>query len=40
MEILYWFFIFEIEESILNKMKKMYELIYMYKDKEIYGVFY
>ena len=36
MEILYWSPTSETEESILNKMKKTYELIHTYKDKEIY----
>ncbi|WP_210610971.1 GNAT family N-acetyltransferase [Priestia flexa] len=37
MEILYWSPSEESEESILNSMKKTYELIHTYKDKEIYG---
>ncbi|KZB92012.1 acetyltransferase [Bacillus sp. VT 712] len=37
MEILYWSPTEESEESILNSMKKTYELIHTYKDKEIYG---
>ncbi|MDO6850772.1 GNAT family N-acetyltransferase [Priestia megaterium] len=40
MEILYWSPTSETEESILNKMKKTYELIHTYKDKEIYGASY
>ncbi|WP_432694174.1 GNAT family N-acetyltransferase [Priestia aryabhattai] len=40
MEILYWSPTSETEESILNKMKKTYELIHTYKDTEIYGASY
>lgn len=37
MEILYWSPQDESEESILKKMKKTYEEIHTYKDKELYG---
>ena len=40
MEILYWSPEHEPEESIYEKMKKMYENIHTYKDKEIYGKSY
>lgn len=37
MEILFWSPEDESEESILEKMKKTYEEIHTYKDKELYG---
>jgi hypothetical protein len=40
MEILYWSPTHETEENILGKMKKTYEEIHTYKDKEIYGESY
>ncbi|WP_284139410.1 MULTISPECIES: GNAT family N-acetyltransferase [unclassified Virgibacillus] len=40
MEILYWSPNDESEEMIFEQMKKMYEAIHTYKDKEIYGKSY
>lgn len=40
MEILYWSPTNESEENIFNAMKKTYELIHKYKDKELYGESY
>ncbi|GGA74055.1 GNAT family N-acetyltransferase [Ornithinibacillus halotolerans] len=40
MEILYWSPNNESEEFIFEQMKKMYESIHTYKDKEIYGESY
>jgi predicted GNAT family acetyltransferase len=40
MEILYWSPQNESEEEIFEKMKKMYEDIHTYKDKELYGKSY
>ncbi|MCP8615581.1 GNAT family N-acetyltransferase [Salirhabdus salicampi] len=40
MEILYWSPEHETEEDIYEKMKKMYEDIHTYKDKELYGKSY
>ncbi|GGE51204.1 putative acetyltransferase YjbC [Pullulanibacillus camelliae] len=40
LEILYWSPTDESEASILNKMKKTYEEIHTYMDKEIYGESY
>ncbi|WP_110114586.1 GNAT family N-acetyltransferase [Bacillus sp. CGMCC 1.16541] len=40
MEILYWSPTKESEESILASMKKTYEMIHTYKDKEWYGKSY
>ncbi len=40
MEILYWSPTNETEESILEKVKKTYEEIHTYKDKELYGKTY
>ncbi|MBB6453048.1 GNAT superfamily N-acetyltransferase [Salirhabdus euzebyi] len=40
MEILYWSPGNDSEEEIYEKMKKMYEDIHTYKDKEIYGKSY
>ncbi|WP_027725465.1 GNAT family N-acetyltransferase [Tuberibacillus calidus] len=40
MEILYWSPEEETEESILKKMKRTYEEIHTYKDKEFYGKSY
>ncbi|TYR79509.1 GNAT family N-acetyltransferase [Priestia megaterium] len=40
MEILYWSPTEETEKSILDKMKKTYEMIHTYKDKQIYGASY
>ncbi|MBM7702563.1 GNAT family N-acetyltransferase [Metabacillus iocasae] len=40
MEILYWSPTEESEESILESMKKTYEMIHTYKDKEWYGKSY
>lgn len=40
MEILYWSPENASEESILEKMKKTYEEIHTYKDKELYGETY
>jgi len=40
MEILYWSPQDDSEEVIYNQMKKMYEDIHTYKDKEIYGKAY
>ncbi|MBY7143110.1 GNAT family N-acetyltransferase [Virgibacillus sp. NKC19-3] len=40
MEILYWSPTDDSEEVIFQKMKKMYEDIHTYKDKEIYGKSY
>lgn len=40
MEILYWSPTNEDEETIYNGMKKMYEQIHTYKDKQLYGESY
>ena len=40
MEILYWSPTNEPEESIYDAMKKTYELIHTYKDKQLYGKSY
>lgn len=40
MEILYWSPTNETEESIMEKVKKTYEEIHTYKDKELYGKSY
>ncbi|WP_070119756.1 GNAT family N-acetyltransferase [Bacillus marinisedimentorum] len=40
MEILYWSPTHESEEAIYDRMKKTYELIHTYKDKELYGKSY
>lgn len=40
LEILYWSPMNDSEETIYEKMKKMYEDIHTYKDKEIYGESY
>lgn len=40
LEILYWSPIDESEENIFDKMKKTYETIHTYKDKELYGQSY
>lgn len=40
LEILYWAPSEESEDMIYNQMKKMYESIHTYKDKEVYGKSY